>query len=51
MAGTYPSYLEDDCEPDLLDPNDGDTELDKLRDRTTLHALPPRLEDEGQSGG
>lgn len=34
-----------------LDPNNGETELDKLRDQTTLHAKPARLEDEGQSGG
>ena len=43
----YPVPEED---PDL-DPNNGETELDQLRDRTTLHAWPPRLEDEGQSGG
>ena len=34
-----------------LDPNNGETELDKLRGQTTLQAKPPRLEDEGQSGG
>ncbi|HVW07756.1 MAG TPA: hypothetical protein VG672_04505 [Bryobacteraceae bacterium] len=34
-----------------LDPNNGETELDKLRGQTTLHAKPARLEDEGQSGG
>ena len=44
----YPILDEED--PDL-DPNNGETELDKLRDQTTLHAWPPRLEDEGQSGG
>jgi len=43
----YP-IVDDDPE---LDPNNGETELDMLRDQTTLHAWPPRLEDEGQSGG
>lgn len=43
----YP-ILDEDPE---LDPNNGETELDKLRGQTTLHAWPPRLEDEGQSGG
>jgi len=43
----YPILEED---PDL-DPNNRETELDKLRGHTTLHAYPPRLEDEGQSGG
>jgi len=43
----YPIVDED---PEL-DPHNGETELDMLRDQTTLHAWPPRLEDEGQSGG
>jgi hypothetical protein len=34
-----------------LDPNDSDTERDKWKGQTTEHATPPRLEDEGQSGG
>ena len=34
-----------------LDPNDSEMERDKLRGQTTLHAKPPRLEDEGQPGG
>jgi hypothetical protein len=34
-----------------LDPNDSDMEWDKLRGHTTVHAKPPRLEDEGQPGG
>jgi hypothetical protein len=38
-------------EADSLDPNDSDREVDKLRGQTTQHAVPARLEDEGQSGG
>jgi len=38
-------------DPESLDPNDSDMERDKLRGQTTLHAKPPRLEDEGQPGG
>jgi hypothetical protein len=33
------------------DPNDSEALRDKLRGQTTEHAKPPRLEDEGQSGG
>jgi hypothetical protein len=33
------------------DPNDSDTLRDRLKGQTTEHADPPRLEDEGQSGG
>jgi hypothetical protein len=33
------------------DPNDSDTLRDRLKGETTEHAKPPRLEDEGQSGG
>jgi hypothetical protein len=40
-----------ETDPDSLDPNESDMELDKLRGQTNLHATPPRLEDEGQSGG
>ena len=34
-----------------LDPNDSDLLRDQLKGQTILHAIPPRLEDEGQSGG
>jgi hypothetical protein len=44
-----PECQEED--PDLLDPLDSDMALDQLKGHTTLHAKPPRLEDEGQSGG
>jgi hypothetical protein len=36
---------------ELIDPQDSDKESDKLKGQTKLHAKPPRLEDEGQSGG
>jgi hypothetical protein len=32
-------------------PNDSEALRDKLKGQTTEHAEPPRLEDEGQSGG
>ena len=38
-------------EEDILDPNDSDKLSDSHRGQTRLHAHPPRLEDEGQSGG
>jgi hypothetical protein len=34
-----------------IDPNDSDARRDRLKGQTTQHADPPRLEDEGQSGG
>jgi hypothetical protein len=47
-----------DCNPDAdyeeiesPDPNDSDLFRDKLKGETVAHAIPPRLEDEGQSGG
>ena len=36
---------------DQDDPNDSDALRDQLKGQTTEHAEPPRLEDEGQSGG
>jgi len=33
------------------DPNDSDELRDQLKGQTTMHASPPRFEDEGQSGG
>ena len=38
-------------EPDSPDPNDSDLLRDELKGETHEHAKPPRLEDEGQSGG
>ena len=46
-----PKPDEENVDPDSLDPNDSDMELDQLRGQTKLHAKPPRLEDEGQPGG
>jgi len=37
--------------PEPTDPNDSDLLRDKLKGQTLEHAVPPRLEDEGQSGG
>jgi hypothetical protein len=37
--------------PKPADPNDSELLRDKLKGPTTEHADPPRLEDEGQSGG
>ena len=34
-----------------LDPNDTDRLKNQIRGQTKEHAEPPRLEDEGQSGG
>ena len=36
---------------EILDPNDSNLLRDRIRGRTDQHAKPPRLEDEGQSGG
>ena len=38
-------------EPEVLDPNDSNLLRDQIKGQTTEHADPPRLEDEGQSGG
>ena len=35
----------------VIDPNESDLLRDQLKGETTEHADPPRLEDEGQSGG
>jgi hypothetical protein len=37
--------------PAALDPNDTNLLRDQVKGQTTEHATPPRLEDEGQSGG
>ncbi|MBV9155568.1 MAG: hypothetical protein JO097_04855 [Acidobacteriaceae bacterium] len=36
---------------EVLDPNDTNLLRDRIRGQTEEHAFPPRLEDEGQSGG
>lgn len=36
---------------DALDPNESNLLRDQVKGQTTEHATPPRLEDEGQSGG
>jgi hypothetical protein len=36
---------------DAVDPNDTNRLTDQIKGQTTEHATPPRLEDEGQSGG
>jgi hypothetical protein len=36
---------------EVLDPNDSNLLRDKIKGQTKEHAEPPRLEDEGQSGG
>ena len=41
----------DEQEQEHADPNDSKLLRDKLKGQTTEHADPPRLEDEGQSGG
>jgi hypothetical protein len=38
-------------QPESTDPNDSDLLRDQLKGETVEHAKPPRLEDEGQSGG
>jgi hypothetical protein len=35
----------------VLDPNDSNLLRDRIKGQTQEHARPPRLEDEGQSGG
>jgi hypothetical protein len=43
---------EDTCsESEVLDPNDSNLLRDRIKGQTQEHARPPRLEDEGQSGG
>ena len=40
-----------ESQDEVLDPNDSNQLRDRVRGQTTEHAWPPRLEDEGQSGG
>jgi hypothetical protein len=42
---------EEDDQAGSPDPNDSDLLRDQLKGETVEHAKPPRLEDEGQSGG
>jgi hypothetical protein len=44
-------YEEDPDATLEIDPNDADRLKNQIRGQTTEHATPPRLEDEGQSGG
>lgn len=37
--------------PEAIDPNDTNRLQEQIRGQTKEHASPPRLEDEGQSGG
>jgi hypothetical protein len=41
----------DEQTQEILDPADSRLLRDQLKGQTTEHAVPPRLEDEGQSGG
>jgi hypothetical protein len=43
----------DPCQsdPPEMDPADSDLLRDELKGQTIEHAVPPRLEDEGQPGG
>jgi hypothetical protein len=40
-----------EAEVEILDPNDTNLVRDRIHGQTQEHAQPPRLEDEGQSGG
>jgi hypothetical protein len=46
-----PVLVKPDREASQDDPNDSDLLRDELKGQTVEHASPPRLEDEGQSGG
>jgi len=52
FADELPHVIEqhDGLDP-ASDPNDSDRLTDLLKGQTIIHADPPRLEDEGQSGG
>ncbi len=45
-----PLPTDEQC-PETLDPNNTSLLRDEIKGQTTEHADPPRLEDEGQSGG
>ena len=38
-------------EEEIIDPNDSNSLRNQINGQTKIHAVPPRLEDEGQSGG
>ena len=40
-----------ESQAEVLDPNDSNLLRDRIKGQTQEHAQPPRLEDEGQSGG
>src|SRR5256885_12615918 len=40
-----------EAQAEILDPNDSNLLRDRIKGQTQEHARPPRLEDEGQSGG
>jgi len=40
-----------EAQAEVLDPNDSNLLRDRIKGQTQEHAQPPRLEDEGQSGG
>jgi hypothetical protein len=49
-----PPDRQHDEDPDAtleIDPNEAERLKNQIRGQTTEHATPPRLEDEGQSGG
>ena len=46
-----PDFEYENGQPESADPNDSDLLRDQLKGETVEHAKPPRLEDEGQSGG
>lgn len=46
-----PHCRTDEQRPEELDPQDTAKLRDQIKGQTTEHASPPRLEDEGQSGG
>jgi hypothetical protein len=49
--GSESMPVEENDDRESPDPNDSDLLRDQLKGNTVEHAKPPRLEDEGQSGG
>jgi hypothetical protein len=50
-SGNSPIPADEIDQDDLLDPYDTNSIRDRIRGQTVKQADPPRLEDEGQSGG
>jgi hypothetical protein len=50
-AGSGDNEEDTRSEAEVLDPNDSNLLRDRIKGQTQEHARPPRLEDEGQSGG